>query len=449
MRRIEQLQMDGLFDIEEDEEPTKLFVGVVDPFSTGANVAAEFYRRGFAVVAVYSGDMDKLGGLQSLVPEGLELVFHSIQDFKEDPAEMVKELSAKGAFIAIVAGAETGVELADDLSSRMKLRSNGTELSTARRNKYIMGETVRKAGIRAVKQLQSQDWDSIREFISEWKPDPFRVIVKPMDSAGSEDVTLCHSIDEVKAAFSRIIGKKNGLGLINHSVLVQEYLEGTEYVIDACSRDGVHKVISIWEYDRRPINGASFVLYGQALRIISDDDARFTALVEYQKKVITALGIKEGPSHGEVKWCNNEPVLVEVGSRCHGNEGFWIEIADATSRCNQAVAACLSFLPDSKEFDDLPMLPERRYGDGRLVMIVAREEGVLTEINPEAVVALRELKSFHRMELFYKPGQVVKPTINCFTYGGCVILLYNDKSQLLADYDAIHEIELKLFTLQK
>ena len=44
--------------------------------------------------------------------------------------------------IAVMAGAETGVELADMLSDRLRLRSNGTEGALARRNKFHMGEKV-------------------------------------------------------------------------------------------------------------------------------------------------------------------------------------------------------------------------------------------------------------------------------------------------------------------
>ena len=47
---------------------------------------------------------------------------------------------------AVLAGTETGVELADQLSETLGLRSNGTKLSEERRNKYAMGEAVRAAG---------------------------------------------------------------------------------------------------------------------------------------------------------------------------------------------------------------------------------------------------------------------------------------------------------------
>ena len=47
---------------------------------------------------------------------------------------------------AVFAGAETGVELADQLSEAMNLRTNGTAHSEERRNKFAMGEAVRNAG---------------------------------------------------------------------------------------------------------------------------------------------------------------------------------------------------------------------------------------------------------------------------------------------------------------
>ena len=114
-----------------------------------------------------------------------------------------------------------------------------------------MGETVRQNGLRAVKQLKSSNLNEILHFITEWNPTPFKVIVKPLDSAGSDGVTLCLNINEVQKSFANLYGKLNGLGITNQNVLIQEYLEGDEYVIDIVSKDGVHKVIGIWIYDRR------------------------------------------------------------------------------------------------------------------------------------------------------------------------------------------------------
>ena len=73
-----------------------------------------------------------------------------------------------------------------------------------------------ESGLRAVKQLKASVWDEIKTWIEVWQPSPFKVIVKPtMDSAGSDDVTLCRSMDDVQVAFGNIMGKVNGLGIVN------------------------------------------------------------------------------------------------------------------------------------------------------------------------------------------------------------------------------------------
>lgn len=247
--------------------------------------------------------------------------------------------------IAVIPGAETGVELADQLSSRLGLRTNGTEQSLARRNKYIMGESVRKAGVRAVKQAFCTNIEQMLVFLDSidiHQDGKLRCVCKPVQSAGTDDVFLCQSKDEAIAAFNKILGKVNGIGLLNDSVLVQEYLQGKEYVVDKVSRDGLHKLVAIWEYDKRPCNGANFVYFGMRLKPSTTEMAKI--LVAYADKVLDAVGIVNGPSHmevmvntihdinGEVRY---EPCLVEVGARCHGGEGTWLSFATECVGYNQ------------------------------------------------------------------------------------------------------------------
>jgi biotin carboxylase len=152
-------------------------------------------------------------------------------------------------------------------------------------------------------------------------------VVKPLQSAGSEDVYLCTRKEQAEDAFHRIMGKTDGLGDVNESVLVQEFLEGREFAVDKVSRDGVHKVVAIWEYEKRPTNGSSFTYYGRRLRDPELPEVRKSIL--YGDKVLDALAIRHGPSHMEIIY-NEEtgPCLVEVGARCHGGEGEWLPIAE-------------------------------------------------------------------------------------------------------------------------
>lgn len=176
--------------------------------------------------------------------------------------------------------------LTDQLSVQMGTRSNPLELSHARRNKFDMGETVREAGVRAVRQYCGHTWDEVMSFLEEWKPSPFLCVVKPIQSAGSDDVIKCTSPAEVNEAFHKINGAVNRLGVVNEGVLVQEYLDGAEYVVDSVSRDGVHKITAIWEYDKRAANGHFNVYFGTYLRAASDE--LVIPLVGYAKQVTTA-----------------------------------------------------------------------------------------------------------------------------------------------------------------
>ena len=66
---------------------------------------------------------------------------------------------------------------------------------------------MRSRGIRAVRQMLAHSWDDCEAFLLDWNPSPFQAVVKPLESAGSDDVYLCHSLEDVKEAFSIIDGK--------------------------------------------------------------------------------------------------------------------------------------------------------------------------------------------------------------------------------------------------
>ena len=331
------------------------------------------------------------------------------------------------------------MELADSLSSRLGLRSNGEEQSLCRRNKYHMGETVRRAGVRAVKQQACTSAKEVTDFLATLTAKPLKCVVKPVQSAGTDDVFLCSSEDEALTAFARIYGKRNGLGLINESVLVQEFLGGKEYVIDKVSRDGEHKLVAIWEYDKRSINNANFVYFG--MRLCRPDTEKAKAMVRYADKVLDALGILQGPSHMEVMYCSDGPCLVEVGSRCHGGEASWLPVVKECIGYTQLDAALACYLrPDA--FEALPDVPKlQKYGcEAFLVSLNQKAGGVLKDI--PGLEAIRNLSSFRRSEMLTQPGAVLPPTVDCFTRPGSVQMVNESEERLKTDYAKIRELEI-------
>jgi len=163
-------------------------------------------------------------------------------------------------------------------------------------------------------------------------------------------------------------------------------------------------------------------------------------LIEYQKKVLTALGIRNGPTHGEVKWFQGEPVLVEVGARCHGAEGFWIDIENEVYGYNQVQCTIDCYLrPDA--FAKTPDAPMKRFGYGRLLFLIIKVKGRLLCYKPAFLEEIKAMKSFIYLETFLKPQQNVIPTIDCFGFGGIVKLFHVDLAVLSQEYERIREME--------
>lgn len=388
--RIRELERSGLYEVEPKTPAAavveKKVVVVVDPFSTGAVVAHSLIQRGYECICVYSDKLENIENVASLIPEGLTLTFAATIAFEGDAAQTFAAVKKAAQSIvaenrpanapapsklvhAVFPGAEPGVRLADALSESFGLECNLMEHSAARRDKYLMGETLRSHNVRAVKQVKASTWAEAEDFlVNVLKPTPFEVVLKPLESAGTEDVILCLSIEQAQKTFHSILGKVNSLGIENNAVLLQEYLEGDEYVVDTASRNGEHKVVAVWKYDKRRVNNAAFVYFGlsvtPAVGVVNE-------LIEYQFKVLDALGIRNGPAHGEVKFCRGSPVLIEVGARCHGGEGAWVPIANKCFGYNQVDAAIDSYL-DPEAFDRLPERVRGAVGGCVVVMMLAR-----------------------------------------------------------------------------
>uniref|UniRef100_M4BST9 ATP-grasp domain-containing protein n=1 Tax=Hyaloperonospora arabidopsidis (strain Emoy2) TaxID=559515 RepID=M4BST9_HYAAE len=446
----------NLFRITEDDTERQEAVVVVDPYSTGMTLAEKALARGYVCLCVYSDTLDVTQERIAKVPKHLTarygaIIYHDGDVEKRDEHQALADTAAALRrvkhvdIIAVFPGAETGVVLADKLSEHLQLTTNGTKGSAARRNKYLMGEKVRAAGLRAVAQVQATKWSQVEAFVNEeltprLEADEraFQVIVKPVESAGSDDVMLCCSMDEVRTAFGNIQGKINGLGLENQATLVQEYLDGIEYVVDTVSRHGVTKVVALWEYDKRAVNDAPFVYYGVLLRAAPDGSV-LAKVVDYVLKVVDALEIVHGPAHAEVKVVKGgEPCLVEIGSRCHGGSGSYLPIVTPCLGYNHVDAALDSYL-DAKAFEDLPDRPKKLKSHGCEAMLVSYETGKL--VGYPGKEELDNLPSAVSTVWYTHIGQQLEPTIDMFTTPGSVIMVHEDEEQLNRDYARIRELE--------
>lgn len=411
-------------------------IAIVDPISTGACLA-KYLSKDYKMIRVFSDVIPD--GVKALVAEGFEVDWEVTIQHEGRLASTAAALRGCGVTDVLV-GSEPGVSLHAELCSALALQAQVTqEKIELRRNKYLQSEAIRAAGLDAVHQTLAHTAADVEGFIRTVAASgakAFKAVVKPVEGAGSDGVSICNSADEVRAAFGRLEGTKNILGLENYAVLCQEFLAGDEYVVDSVSCGGVHKVVAIWRYDKRDYFGSPVVYHGMQLLNVEAEPALLGPMVAYVTAALDALHLSDGAIHSEVMSTPRGPVLVEANCRLHGGEGIWLPIAQACLQYTQVTAlhdAC--FAPDA--FAALPATPRHPLHQyGAWVTIRSPREGTVTAIEHSRLARIRALPSF--LGEYFAPcvavGRRVRQTVDATTVHGCFNLAHPERATLEADY---------------
>lgn len=62
-------------------------------------------------------------------------------------------------------------------------------------------------------------------------------------------------------------------------------------------------------------------------------------------------------------------------------------------------------------------------------------EGTFTGVDKESMQMITSDPSYRGHQIFIQPGNFIKKTQNCFTWGGCVLLVNRDEDALMAIYN--------------
>jgi biotin carboxylase len=260
-------------------------------------------------------------------------------------------------------------------------------------------------------------------------------VLKPLTSAGTDNVRICHSPAEVRAAHAAIMASTTRYGARNETVLVQEYLDGDEYFVNTVSRDGVHHLVEVWRYHKRAIDGGHWMYdYEQPVPLT---DPHVGDLVDYTLAVLDALEIRNAAGHTEVMRTAAGPVLVESAARMGGSHQ-----PEVVSRCvgtNQVECLALAIArPDDVVRRRLPTYRPR--SALRYVTLISPGAGVVPE--PDGFAALRALPSFLDLVLTTPPGTPITRTVDLATSIGYVYLESDDPELVETDYKRLRESEL-------
>jgi biotin carboxylase len=401
---------------------------VVDPVGTGQEYPAAFAEAGVEVVAVMS------------LPEPIKLYqaswhpenFRHIHVFDGDVAAMAELLRGYRPE-CLIPGSETGVELADAL---VELVVPGTghvpALAAARRDKWAMAQAVRDAGVPHLRQICSDDPDEIDAWLRDTGLEDSRVVIKPPKSAATDNVHFVDRGRDWRPFFGQIFGHVNEFAVRNDAVLVQEFAEGTEYLIDSYSVDGRHGLVDVCRYNKVQ-RGDRIGIY-DLVDFIEPDHPESLEAWPYVQQVLDAVGIRNGCAHTEVIITADGPRLLEVGARPAGGGHQMIsKLATGSNHILRTVAHRVR-----GEFEDSYQLVQHVCS----VVITAPEPGIWR--NAEIFADVDSLATFHLKHFYFGTGEVVPAPAGLSSMLGWVVLVSPDRESMDADYRRIKELERQI-----
>lgn len=192
--------------------------------------------------------------------------------------------------------------------------------------------------------------------------------------------------------------------------------------------------------NRQRANDSQFVLYSILPVDPKSDVAQ--GLISYTRNALDVLGVKNGPSHGEVIITPTGPCLVEMNCRANGGDGTWGPLCRALTGGYSQIEASVDGYLEKQTFNTLPDIPPSPFkASGLQVHLVSYKGGTVKSAPVFDVV--EKLPSFVYYETGVKPGTKVVPTIDLVTGIGIVILYHKDAAVVEKDLKLIREMEEK------
>ncbi len=417
---------------------------IVECMSTGIYFIQDIVDRNYNPIVLDSKFIDNEIGRTydhhkqedlKLITEDYTLITE--KDTYEETLEMVKEYDP----VLILPGSEKGVVLATRLANDLNLLCNSYDNIEAMTLKDKMQERLKENGLRSIR---GQVVNSVEEAIEFYDSENLnKVVIKPSYSAGSSSVKICLSKEDMIKNINELFDDYNCFGNENTELLVQEFIEGEEYIVNTVSSEGKHRVTLIWKYSKVKTSDGSIIY--DIMETVDELSLGEAEMIEYAYKVADAIGIEYGPIHGEYMIDENGPVLVEVNCRpCGGT--LAPEFLDRISGQHETDSILDAYLKPEL-FNQKRRRPYRLFAKGAIKDFIVPYDLVAESTSIHHIG--KNLESHYKtvFEDISLPGKSFIKTKDLLSSCGLIYLVNEDYYTLQKEIDFLHDIEKNAFSL--
>lgn len=214
---------------------------------------------------------------------------------------------------AVFSSSDFFTEIASKLSKDLGLISNNIEAIQTCRNKFKLYEKLKAANILTPQSRVAKNLTETLEIFDGLKKP---VIIKPCAGSGSIGVRLCSNPAEIHEHLGYLLEQETLIAInSNTPLLIQEYIEGSEYSVESLSYGGRHKIIGITKkYLSDP---PLFIESGHDFPAVCD--SRIKEIIENSVNLaLNCVGYTVGPAHTEVRISDQKAYIIEINPRLAG-----------------------------------------------------------------------------------------------------------------------------------
>ncbi|MET7622704.1 ATP-grasp domain-containing protein [Streptomyces sp. NPDC005408] len=243
------------------------------------------------------------------IPQVAELAHHVIAADLSDADgvySLLAPMHAKQPFSHVLSLTESGLLPAAQVAARLQVA--GVPLSTvqALQDKRRMRALLNARGISPVRAAPVGSERDLAYFCREVEGP---VVLKPATGTGSRAVFAVPGPCDAALAWRRFV--RTG----GEDAMAEEYLDGPEISIEAFSRAGRHTIIALTE----KLFSSSFVELGHTVPASVPDDQQNQVRLLVQQ-FLDSVGLRDGPSHTEIRLTARGPRIVESHNRIGGDK---------------------------------------------------------------------------------------------------------------------------------
>jgi biotin carboxylase len=355
-------------------------------------------RAGLGVIAIDTPEKATMGVIK-LADHFIATDYTDV----EQTADLLWALRARLDIVGVLSLTEPGLLPSAQVNERLGIPDNPVDVVRRIVDKNSMRQWLAREERFAVPARLVHTPAELREFADRYG---LPVIVKPVDGAASEGVRIISAVTDLA----------DTPGPDGSPLLVEKFLSGREFSVEAVSLDGRHTIVGITE---KAVSGRSpnrFVEVGHRFPapLADEEEKEIRSFVE---AFLDLLGLRRGLSHTEVMLGDGGPAIIETHSRNGGDH-----ITDLVLLATGFDMLDFAITSRSGHTTQLPATPTPQRGAA--IRYFTPPPGVVREVYGHRTA--RYLPNVVDLELDLAAGTVVRPMASSDDRVGYVIAMGQD-----------------------